>query len=109
MPSYRMNSNQSITQIKPSSITKERDLQKLFETNLEILLGVRFIGSEFTTSDRQRELRKLETKRDEAWRSYDQATRELDCQKDALLDEISSRLEQITELETLFTNNWNLI
>jgi hypothetical protein len=49
-----MDSNQAITQIKPSSFTKERDLQRLFETNLETLLGVRFIGSEFTTGDRQR-------------------------------------------------------
>lgn len=54
MPLYRIDPIQSITQIKPSSFTKERDLQKLFETNLETLLGVRFIGSEFTTGDRQR-------------------------------------------------------
>lgn len=54
MPLYRIDQDQSITQIKPNSFTKERDLQKLFETNLETLLGVRFIGSEFTTGDRQR-------------------------------------------------------
>lgn len=54
MPLYRIDSNQAITQIKPSSFPKERDLQKLFEANLETLLGVRFIGSEFTTGDRQR-------------------------------------------------------
>jgi RecB family endonuclease NucS len=35
-------------------VPKERDLQKLFESNLEALLGVRFIASEFTTGDRQR-------------------------------------------------------
>ncbi len=34
--------------------------------------------------ERQRELRKLETRRDAAWRSYDEASRELDRQKDAL-------------------------
>jgi len=33
-------------------------------------------------------LRKLETRRDEAWRSYDEASREIDRQKDALLDKI---------------------
>lgn len=54
MPLYRIDSNQAITQIKPSSFSKERDLQKLFESNLETLLGVRFISSEFTTGDRQR-------------------------------------------------------
>ena len=44
--------------------------------------------------ERQKELRKLETKRDEAWRSYDQASREIDRQKDALLDDVSRRLER---------------
>jgi hypothetical protein len=54
MPLYRIDHNHLISQIKPSSFNKERDLQKLFESNLETLLGVRFIGSEFTTGDRQR-------------------------------------------------------
>jgi predicted nucleic acid-binding Zn-ribbon protein len=56
----------------------------------------------------QRKLRGLETKRDEAWRSYDAAGRDIDRQKDALLDEISRRLEQKTECETLFTLKWSL-
>lgn len=59
--------------------------------------------------ERQRELRKLETKRDEAWRSYDEASREIDRQKDALLDEVSRRLEQKTEQETLFILRWQVV
>jgi len=39
-----------VQQIKPSSFKNERELQKLFETNLEDLLGVRFIASEFTNN-----------------------------------------------------------
>ena len=58
--------------------------------------------------ERQREARKLEGKRDEAWRAYDQASREIDRQKDALLDEISQRLEQRIEQEPLFTLRWSL-
>ena len=58
---------------------------------------------------RQRELRNLETKRDEAWRSYDAASREIDRQKDGLLDEISQRLEQKMEREMLFTLRWHLM
>jgi superfamily II DNA or RNA helicase len=58
--------------------------------------------------ERQRKLRGLETKRDEAWRAYDAAGRDIDRQKDALLDEISKRLEQKTECETLFTVRWRL-
>jgi predicted transport protein len=53
MPLYQLKQN-SAQQIKPSAFKNERELQKLFETNLEELLGVRFIASEFTTGDRQR-------------------------------------------------------
>lgn len=42
----------------------------------------------------QRKLRGLETKRDEAWRAYDTASREMERQKDELLDEISRQPEQ---------------
>jgi superfamily II DNA or RNA helicase len=56
----------------------------------------------------QRKLRGLETKRDEAWRAYDAGSRDIDRQKDALLDEISRRLEQKTECKTLFTLRWSL-
>lgn len=59
--------------------------------------------------ERQRATRTLETKRDEAWRDYDQASREIDRQKDALLDEISRRLEQRIEQEPLFTLRWKLV
>jgi predicted transport protein len=54
LPLYRIDQGSSVVQIKPAAFSKERDLQKLFEANLETLLGVRFIASEFTTGDRQR-------------------------------------------------------
>lgn len=53
MPLYQIKQN-STQQIKPSAFKNERELQKLFEANLEDLLGVRFVASEFTTGDRQR-------------------------------------------------------
>lgn len=52
--------------------------------------------------ERQRELRKSETKHDTAWHNYDEDIRELDRQKDALRDEISHRLDQHTENRNLF-------
>ncbi len=58
--------------------------------------------------EKQQALRKLETKRDEAWRNYDASSRELDRQKDNLLDEISQRLEQNTESNLLFVIQWSL-
>lgn len=56
----------------------------------------------------QRKLRALESKRDEAWRAYDAASRDVDRQKDALLDEISRRLQQQTTCETLFSLRWRV-
>ena len=39
---------------------------------------------------------------------FDEANREVDRQKDAPLDDISSRLQQQTEREALFTIRWRL-
>lgn len=56
----------------------------------------------------QRKLRTLEGKRDEAWKAYDAASREVDRQKDSLLDEIGRRLQQQTACETLFSLRWKV-
>lgn len=57
----------------------------------------------------QRRARALETKRDDAWRSFDQASRDIDQQKDALLDDISARIDQDVVQEELFTLRWSLM
>ena len=59
--------------------------------------------------DRQRAVRSLETKRDEAWRAYDQARGDIDRQKDALLDDITRRLEESIEHTDLFTIRWTVV
>lgn len=56
----------------------------------------------------QKKLRSMETKRDDIWRSYDEASREIDRKKDDLLDDISRRLEQRLEMETLFFLHWRI-
>lgn len=53
MPLYQIK-QQKTQQIKPSSFKNEKELQKMFEANLEELLGARYVASEFTTGDRQR-------------------------------------------------------
>lgn len=53
MPLYQIK-QQKTQQIKPDSFKNEKELQNLFEANLEELLGVRYVASEFTTGDRQR-------------------------------------------------------
>ena len=52
--------------------------------------------------------RVLESKRDEAWRAYDEAARAVDTRKDALLDEIAARLKQSESLQELFTIRWQV-
>ena len=44
----------------------------------------------------------------EAWRAFDQASRDLDHRKDELLDEIVGRLTQSARIELLFTLRWRL-
>lgn len=51
---YQITSESNVSQVKPTSFQSEKQLQKLFETNLEQLLGVRFIATEFFTGDRQK-------------------------------------------------------
>jgi predicted transport protein len=54
MPLYAIDQNHLASQIKPAAFSKEKDLQNLFQENLEVLLGVRLIATEFTTGNRQR-------------------------------------------------------
>ena len=50
----------------------------------------------------QRRAREMETKRDEAWRLYDAAAKEIEVQKDNLLDQVEARLGQTVSDEELF-------
>ena len=56
----------------------------------------------------QRDLKTTETKRNEAWREFDQAARDVDVQKDRLLDDISGRLQQQMSIQELFTIRWSV-
>ncbi len=56
----------------------------------------------------QRKIRQLESKYDEALPRYKVAAREIDSQKENLLDDVSKKLSQRTELATLFTVRWRL-
>ncbi len=85
------------------------ELAELDETLREAKKAARFAPTLPEKLERQRAARTLETKRDEAWRSHDQAAREIDRQKDALLDEISRRLEQRIEQEPLFALRWRIL
>ncbi len=57
----------------------------------------------------QREVKSLEGQRDEAWRAFDQASRELERDKEKLLDDIEGRLAAASLRESLFTIRWQLV
>ncbi|MGE5553929.1 MAG: SNF2-related protein [Betaproteobacteria bacterium] len=85
------------------------ELTELDEALKEARKGARLAPTLPEKLERQRAIRVLDSKRDEAWRAYDAASREIDRQKDALLDEISRRLEQRIEDEPLFVLRWSLV
>jgi predicted transport protein len=51
MPLYQI-ANKRVQQIKKTAFPSERALQDLFENNLEALLSVRFVASEFNTGEK---------------------------------------------------------
>jgi ERCC4-related helicase len=85
------------------------ELDELDETIKETKKAARLAPKLPEKLERQRALRQLESKRTEAWKVFDEASREIDRQKDALLDEISQRLHQKTEQVTLFNMRWSLV
>jgi hypothetical protein len=56
----------------------------------------------------QRKARDLETKRDTAWRAYDEAAKEIEVEKDGLLDRVEAQLAQNVTTEDLFTIQYEI-
>jgi hypothetical protein len=56
----------------------------------------------------EREKRNIETNRNEAWKEYEQAAREIEKRKDSLIDEVEKKLAQQLTQKELFTIRWRL-
>lgn len=56
----------------------------------------------------EKEKRELYNKRDQAWREYEAAARNIDKQKEDLIDDVEKRLEQKVEEENLFDVRWKV-
>ncbi|WP_290482001.1 SNF2-related protein [Hyphomonas sp. UBA3201] len=56
----------------------------------------------------QKKARGLEQKREEAWRTYDDAAKDIEKQKDAFLDEVEGRMSQDVSEHHLFTIRWTI-
>jgi len=57
----------------------------------------------------EKERRQLEGTRDDAWREYDNAAREIEKRKDELIDEIEKKLKQSITEQELFTIRWKIV
>ena len=57
----------------------------------------------------EREKRNIETNRDEAWKEYELAARDIEKRKDSLIDEVEKKLSQHLSQKTLFTIRWCLV
>ncbi len=56
----------------------------------------------------ERERKQLETKRDEAWREYENAAKEIEAGKDILIGETESKLKQNVNEQKLFVIRWQV-
>ena len=84
------------------------NLKELDEQIKEIKKQARFATNLPEKLSFEKKRRKLESDRDEAWRAYDLAAKEIEKNKDALIDEIEERLKQTEETEDLFFIQWEI-
>lgn len=56
----------------------------------------------------QKKVRKLEEKRDDAWREYDNAAKDVEEKKDELIDMVEARLKQNVSTTELFTISYEI-
>ncbi len=57
----------------------------------------------------EKDRRQLETKRDAAWRAYEQEAKVIENKKDGLIDEIEKKLKPRINEETLFMIRWEVV
>jgi SNF2 family DNA or RNA helicase len=85
------------------------DLKELDEQLKALRKEIRQTGNLPDKLALQRQARALETKRDEAWRAYDAAAKDIDVQKDSLLDQVEERLGQSVSDEQLFAIRFEIV
>ena len=90
-------------------VSLKAELDELDETIKETKKAARMAPNLPEKLERQRTSRQLETKRTDAWKSFDEASQEIERQKDSLLDQIGKRLEQQTKEDVLFSIRWQIV
>lgn len=82
------------------------DLKDYDDQIKELKKQVRQTGNLPDKLSLQKQVRSLEQKREEAWRAYDDAAKDIEKQKDTFLDVVESRMQQDVSEEHLFTIRW---
>jgi hypothetical protein len=85
------------------------DLKELDERIKALKKEIRQTGNLPEKLALQRQARLLEIKRDDAWRAYDAAAKEIEVQKDGLLDQVEERLGQSVSDEELFAIRFEIV
>ncbi|WP_198366382.1 hypothetical protein [Roseomonas sp. KE0001] len=85
------------------------DLKELDEQIKALKKEIRQTGNLPDKLALQRQARALETKRDEAWRAYDAAAKDIEVQKERLLDQVEERLGQNVSDEELFAIRFEIV
>jgi ERCC4-related helicase len=88
--------------------TLKAELDELDERVKTTKKAARFAPNLPEKLERQRDAKRLEARRDEAWREFDRASRQLEKEKDELLDEVGRRMLTYVERKELFTARWRV-
>lgn len=84
------------------------NLKELDQQIKEIKRQARFATNLPEKLQLEKKRRQLESERDEAWREYDKAAKEIERNKDALIEDVERHLQQSVEEEELFFIQWEI-
>jgi ERCC4-related helicase len=84
------------------------DLKELDDQLKELKKQIRQTGNLPDKLALQRKARDFEKKRDDAWRAYDEAAKQIEVEKDSLLDRVEEQLAQSVATEDLFTITFHI-
>lgn len=85
------------------------ELKELDEEIKELKKAVRASGNLPDKLEKQKKLKTLNKKRDDAWKEYDASAKLVESQKDALIDNVEKKLKQQVTERNLFIIKWKLI
>jgi len=90
--------------------TTLRQTLKDLDDKIKILKKeVRLTGGLQDKLEAQKGIRKLDTKRDQAWKEYEDKKKGIDVQVDSLIDKIQAKMGQKTKIEKLFSIRWKVV